>query len=677
MKLLSPAGNFESLKLAVFYGADEVYLGVNEFNARNNIDGFTLETLKDAVDFCHIHGVQVCLAINILFADDELKNALDVVLSAFNLGVDYFIVQDLGLAYLISKTIPNAVLHASTQMAVHNLEGVLALLPYGFKRVVLARETPLEEVKRIKENVDIEIEYFAHGALCVSFSGNCYLSSYEHDASGNRGKCKQLCRLPYSLYHKNTKLKSGYLLSAKDFDTSNRLNELKTAGVDVIKIEGRARRPFYVGATTREYRKLLSGLSADKEIFSLAFNRGFTPGYFDGNGNIISNVSSHIGIKIGKINKVVAKKTYKEVYFSSNKTLTPKSTFKTFFGGKENAVITAYDLKKLTENSYVLTTTANVNAGEDIHVILDEKVEKDIVSISNRVDFPITITLSPLEKIKAEFNVYNKDFVVYGDKLEIANTAPLTFNELVENFNKSEVFNAKITANFNEEVFISKKQLNDFRRNVFDKIYNVITEKYRKNAVISSEKLNEIISKNNIKIKPITHFVFIDNYENLDKISQNTVIYSPEFYNELDIINFIKTCEKYGKKPILDLPNFALHKDVLLLKNIVETLKIAVIVNNYYALNFNTEKIIGAFMNVYNSLTKNLLGLDFLTAEVDFGSKIVAPYMTLRHCPYKNHLRARCDDCPHKDGFYLKMESGKTLKIKRKKLSTCTFYLTD
>ena len=186
MKILSPAGNFECLKVAVFNGADEVYLGVNQFNARNNIDGFTMQNLKEAVDFAHLYGVKVLLAINILFTNNEMQSALDTVVEGYNMGVDAFIVQDLGLASLINENYPEIELHASTQMGLHNLEGVKAVKKYGFKRVVLARETPLSEIKRIKENCGVEIEYFVHGALCVSFSGNCYMSSYLLDASGNR-----------------------------------------------------------------------------------------------------------------------------------------------------------------------------------------------------------------------------------------------------------------------------------------------------------------------------------------------------------------------------------------------------------------------------------------------------------------------------------------------------------
>ena len=252
MKILSPAGEMESLKMAVYNGADEVYLGVKGFNARN-IEGFDLETLKQAVDFAHIYRVRVFLTVNILFNNDEIQDALDLIVDAYNLGVDAFIIQDIGLASLMQKYYPQIEIHASTQMGIHNLEGVKFVESLGFKRVVLARETPIEEIKRIRDNSNIEIEYFVHGALCVSFSGNCYLSSYLFDASGNRGKCKQLCRLPYRLKYEDEVLKYGYLLSAKDFNMLDKLEDLEKAGVNSLKIEGRARRPYYVGVATKMY----------------------------------------------------------------------------------------------------------------------------------------------------------------------------------------------------------------------------------------------------------------------------------------------------------------------------------------------------------------------------------------------------------------------------------------
>ena len=185
-----------------------------------------------------------------------------------------------------------------------------------------------EEIKRIRQGSNVEIEYFAQGALCVAFSGNCYLSSYLCDASGNRGRCKQLCRLPYTLEKNGKTLASGFLLSAKDFNMVNKIKELKEAGVDVLKIEGRARRAFYVASATKEYYNAINKNKVSQENLQLAFNREFTEGYFNGNGNIISKFNNHIGIHVGKVLKVINGKKFNEIFIASNRSLNAKSTFK-------------------------------------------------------------------------------------------------------------------------------------------------------------------------------------------------------------------------------------------------------------------------------------------------------------------------------------------------------------
>lgn len=392
MKVLSPVGNFDCLKSAIAGGADEVYLGVSDFNARNNIQGFSIETLKQAVDYAHVFGVKVLLALNILFTDDELCDAVSIAVKAYNMGVDAFIVQDVGLASILHDEYPEIELHASTQMGIHNLEGVQAITPFGFKRVVLSRETPLEEIRRIRENSDIEIEYFAHGALCVSFSGNCYMSSYLHNASGNRGKCKQLCRLPYSLLKNGKTLKVGYLLSAKDFDMSERISDLENAGVHVLKIEGRARRPYYVYTATKTYRNAVDGVKqTDKKDINLAFNRGYTEGYFNGNGSIISEVQNHIGVPIGSVTRINSGKRFNEVFIKTNEIISPKSTLKFFDGKEEKATVTAYDITK-TESGYRLTTTNKISSGYLVRLIADGKKEEDVLSLNPKRKIVVDIT---------------------------------------------------------------------------------------------------------------------------------------------------------------------------------------------------------------------------------------------------------------------------------------------
>ena len=668
MKILSPAGNFQSLKLAVYNGANEVYLGVNEFNARNNIDGFTIQTLKEAVDFAHLYGVKVDLAVNILFTNEEIQSALDLVVDAYNLGVDAFIVQDLGLAKIIHDNYPQIELHASTQMGIHNLEGVKNITQFGFTRVVLARETPLEEIKRIRDNSNIEIEFFVQGALCVSFSGNCYLSSYMLNASGNRGRCKQLCRLPFSLQYKEKTLKKGYLLSAKDFNLINRLKELKNVGVDVVKIEGRARRAEYVGLVTNEYRKALDGLNFSENNIKLAFNREYTPAYFDGNGLIISDFNNHIGIKVGKVLKINVGKKFNQVFISSNRKLSAKSTLKFFANKKEINTVSIYDLKELSQNKYVFTTTQNIFLNADVHLLTDYELENNLAKAIVRV--PIELTISAIENkpIKAIYRLNNVEYEILGEVCLQAKNKPLTINQINDNFSKSEYFDARVNISRLDLVFLTLKDLNEFRRKVFISIFENLTK--LKTQPIKKIKINTPTNSS---------FEFSD-LEVIDDINSvvhaKNIIYSPETYDLSLVEEFIKKCKINNKNPYLDLPNFALEKDIQILKNIILRTDIAIIANNYYALNLTPKTVIGMALNVYNDFTASIFNLPYIKAE-NSSSNYKFPYMTLRHCPMKSHLNSSCSLCAYKNGFTYKMDNGKILKLKRKKITTCIFYLTD
>ena len=671
MKILSPAGDMESLKLAVVNGADEVYLGVKDFNARN-IEGFSLSTLREAVDYAHVFGVKVNLTVNILFSDDEMQSALDLIVDAYNLGVDSFIIQDIGLASLVHENFPQIEMHASTQMGIHNLEGVLEVEKLGFKRVVLSRETPLDEIKRIRENSSIEIEYFCQGALCVAFSGNCYLSSYLHNASGNRGKCKQLCRLPYSFRFDNKEIKNGYLLSAKDFNMLDKLKDLESAGVDVLKIEGRARRPYYVGVATRIYKQALGNQKVNQEELELAFNRGYTPGYFNGNGEIISNKQNHIGVCVGKVERFKVGKKFNEIFISSDREISPKSVLK-FMNGNDETVLTAFDVQKKGDLIRI-TTTQKVEVGSEVNLISDFEKEQKLLNEKFRRKVEIKITAKESLPIKAEFELNGIGHVVEGEVCVCAKSQPMKIDEIKNNFNKSDLFEANVNCDI-ENVFLPKQKLNEFRRNVFEKMQEILTENKK-------EKINKIqikLLKNDKNIKKFTNFIEInDNFneilKNNLKIKEKNIIYSPSEYNLSEVQEFISICKKENKKPILNLPIFALKNDIELLKEIIEKTKITVVINNLYALNFNTEKIVGGGLNVYNSHTAKYFNLPYIQAE---SGEFKMPYMTLRHCPMKSHLKANCGNCPYKECYEYVMQNGRRFKLRRIKMSSCTFELKD
>ena len=282
LELLAPAGSMEALRAAVQNGANAVYLGCGQFNARQSAKNFTPQTLAEAVKYCHIRGVAVHLTLNTLVSDRELQEAIELIRHAAKCGVDAFIVQDLGIVQLCRQIAPQVAIHGSTQMTVHSLPGVLLCAAWGMTRVVLSRELSREEIRYICQNSPIEIEVFAHGALCMCYSGQCYLSAAIGGRSGNRGRCAQPCRQSYGYGRYQNK----YPLSLKDNCLIQYLQDLEEMGVASIKLEGRMKRPEYVAVVTQNYRKALdSGNVTNQMVRDLhtAFNRqGFTDGYYAG-----------------------------------------------------------------------------------------------------------------------------------------------------------------------------------------------------------------------------------------------------------------------------------------------------------------------------------------------------------------------------------------------------------
>ena len=280
LELLAPAGSMDALRAAVQNGANAVYLGCGMFNARQSAKNFTTQTLTEAIKYCHVRGVAVHLTLNTLVSDRETGELVELIRHAASSGVDAFIVQDLGVVQLCKQVAPFVPIHGSTQMTIHSLPGVLLCAAWGMSRVVLSRELSREEIRYICANSPIEIEVFGHGALCMCYSGQCYMSAMIGGRSGNRGRCAQPCRQSYGYTHWENK----YPLSLKDNCLIHYLQELEDMGVASIKLEGRMKRPEYVATVTATYRKALDDGRVTRgmeEALLTAFNRqGFTDGYY-------------------------------------------------------------------------------------------------------------------------------------------------------------------------------------------------------------------------------------------------------------------------------------------------------------------------------------------------------------------------------------------------------------
>lgn len=277
-EILAPVGADEQLKAAVRCGANAVYLGTSNFNARRNADNFDENSLKEAVKYCHLRNVKVYVALNTLIFDKELNELNNTITQIAKSGADAVIVQDFAVVQAVKKICPQLPLHASTQMAVHNVSGALLLQQLGFSRIVVARELSLDEIKAIREAVKVELEVFVHGAHCMSTSGNCYLSAMLGERSGNRGLCAQGCRLNWVSQHGRE-----YALSLKDMSYLDSIKRLMDIGVESFKIEGRMKRPEYVAAAVTSLKNAINGQPYDKDTLRSVFSRsGFTDGYLQG-----------------------------------------------------------------------------------------------------------------------------------------------------------------------------------------------------------------------------------------------------------------------------------------------------------------------------------------------------------------------------------------------------------
>ena len=311
VQLLAPAGSLEALIAAIDSGADAVYFGTKQFNARIKAKNFMDKDLQDGIDYCHAHGARAFITLNTILFDTELEAADKTISLVYCMGADALIVQDLAAAQIAKVVAPELRVHASTQMTIHNSLGARAALKLGFKRINLARELSLEQIRAIHSKVpEIELETFVHGSMCVSYSGLCLISQDRAKRSGNRGVCSQFCRLPLGLEVNEKTSRNGYLLNMKDLNSLELLEEIISAGVSALKIEGRMKNSHYVGKVVSAYRRALDGKTPklDRDIF----NREFTDGFYRETNNSAKGINyskpGYKGELIGKVTKVSASK---------------------------------------------------------------------------------------------------------------------------------------------------------------------------------------------------------------------------------------------------------------------------------------------------------------------------------------------------------------------------------
>jgi U32 family peptidase len=492
IELLAPSGSKESLIGAINAGANAIYLAGKRFGARAYAANFEEDEIKSLIRYAHLRGVFVYVAINTLIFNDEVDDLLAYTDFLVNQDVDAFIVADLGMISLLTKRYPNTEIHASTQVNTHNINQVKFLKELGVKRIVLARETSIDVIKQIKKNIDIEIEVFVHGALCVCYSGNCLMSSMIGGRSGNRGECAQPCRLPYKLY-KGPQLISdeSYLLSTKDLMTLEYVDQLIDAGVDSFKIEGRMRKPEYVIQSVLSYKKAIEAYQERKviqlsnEIFKLkkVFNREYTKGYIlNEKPNDINNSyrPNHLGVELGT---VIDYKDNKAI-ISLVDTLEINDGYR-IIGTKDYGNIVSRIIK-----GDVLVKKAFPN--EIIKLDVSEKIEigsKILKTLDANLESSLSIFLDENYKtisLKGEVNAYIGNFLKLDIKdfnysislqsekvLEKASNVAVNKEQITDQISKlgnTPFYFEELIVNTDNECFIPIKLMNELRRQAIDEI---------------------------------------------------------------------------------------------------------------------------------------------------------------------------------------------------------------
>ena len=716
LELLAPSGDWDSFLTAIGNGADAVYLGLGDFNARAKSTFFNTQNIRKTVEYAHLRGVKVYVTINTLVEDTELSDFIQLVNACISAKVDAYIVQDYGCAYLLHKMFPGIELHASTQMGIHNARGAQIAKKMGFTRVVLSREAKLKDIIEISQ-LGIEIEYFVQGALCVAFSGNCYFSALNNGQSGNRGKCLQLCRLPYSAYIDNQLLGEGYLLSARDLCMLPRLKELIDAGVISFKIEGRLRRAGYVGQAVRTYRQALDSILENKQIdqalekqkLRQVFSRGdFNYSAYLDDGvpeNVINpRHQNHLGLKIGTVKSIEKFKDLYRVGIQTNHGIKSGDGLKFLDNNEKEVDSLGVGNVERSNGLYYIFTKHRLTPNLTVYLTLDTSLEQSVTSIVKKVRVNIDFTAQVGQPIvinactnegKSQIS-YQSDYIC-----TMAKTSPVSKEEVQEIFNNLDLEDFEVTvASINlGNVFIPKSALKEARRIIapalrqqiitdYESCLPNITEKY---SLDSLDFAPQIFSKYN-------DIYLVNEQSDLDKFSikdNDLVILSPIDYETSKVIDFFNNLSAQYDNVGFSLPTIASGQDCAKLDEILSKLphSTPLLVNNAYGLCYADSYylIAGTDMNIYNKFS--ILSLQNLGVKEFVWSKEIAKpsyidnvyeyayghqvLMYFCHCPYKTIWNNTCQNCHYQAGLTLLDQAGKNYRILRHKITQCYFTLTS
>lgn len=675
VELLAPAGSYEALVAAIQAGANAVYVGGLQFGARAFANNFDNETMQKAVEYCHLRNVSLYVTVNTLYSDDQLNELIEYITFLYKIGIDAFIIQDMGLFYIVKHYFPDVEIHMSTQASIRNIEGVKYFENQKVNRVVLAREMNIKDIDKIAHHCDIDLEVFVHGALCMSYSGQCLMSSMIAKRSGNKGKCGQPCRLPYDLLEdgKIISQENKYLLSPKDLCTIDRIGELIDVGVKSFKIEGRMKRPEYVFTVVQSYRKAIDAyldnqkINNDTAIVNMKkmFNRGFIEGFlFNQSLSLSKSIPGNQGIYLGDISHLNKKNhllyiKLKYDLYQNDRIFFPKDDLtRTITKLYKNGKLVHFAKKG---DCVAIELNSKINVDQKIYKIIDvnlinqidQTLKKENISIPLNIEL-IGMTNQPL---KLTVSCKNQSVTVYSDTLvEQAVKTPLTKERICQQLSKlgNTVYKVNhIDISFPDNAIISIKALNDLRRNAITLLNKKRLEYYRKTPFIEIDDINRKVRKEKklaIKVSSLTQLknvdvsiieqVFIPFYE-YTSYDERYIPYVPFLYNENDLIEYMNK-PVFKQIKMIMVSDFGAYNLLSKYKKVILNYNFNIL-NSYALHEFNDDCVLSIEIsqkNINQLHTQNTLYM------ISY-SKIMN--MNLKHCiiseHYFNYKNEKCLLC--------------------------------
>lgn len=689
-EILAPVGNMDMLYAGIAAGADAFYLALDDFGARAYAENFTLENIEGVIDYIHYFDRKVFITMNTLIKDSEMDKAINYIERLYQYGVDGILIQDIGFYSIIKDKMPGLDFHASTQMAVRDYHGAKALMDLGFKRIVIARETPIEEIRKISK-LPCEKEVFVHGSLCVSYSGECLMSSYFGQRSANRGRCAGPCRQKYQLINNGKVYGNDYYLNMKDLNVIDNLDELLELGIDCLKIEGRMKSPEYVYNSVLAYKEKVNGKSYDGEKLRDVSNRGYTKGFiFDQRSDYILKEGDIKHRSVGKVELIKNKKAF---YANSD------------LQKGDNLQVTTDRDKKLP-----LTLTEDYKKGQVIYLdkYKDAKINSDILmlnaeNIKDDLENGLLSYKSLLvslefvgklgEKPRLKIAYGDMEVVAYGENLiEPAQNISLDEASIRANLDRfnDEIFKPlDISVKIDQGIFLRKKDVNKVRRDAIDLLKEKIAGKYKRQPVkIIKSKLAAPSPKNPEKnIELMTNEINPSLLIGFDKVYIKS--YDPKYtdfslylnldshidYEIKDLISHIKTNSIEGVI-------FNNYRDLDFIEDFKEAgikIRIGRYLNviNSYAFDFYStfaEKIESSVENTLANINEN--ANRYQVEALSFGR---IELMNMVHCPFstikKCGLRG-CQTCKFRESEFVSVNGDRMKLVRRDSLTKIYPYNT-